>query len=77
MKYIQLGPSALHIVPVTEMCKSVSFQIAVEQNSLSNTSSQSLSVFMIRMIKVTAVIIEAYHCYQLHTQRYQTFLSQG
>jgi hypothetical protein len=30
-----------------------------------------------RVIKLTAVIIEAYHCCQLHTKFYQTFFSIG
>jgi hypothetical protein len=30
-----------------------------------------------RVIKLTAVIIEAYHCYQLHTKYYLPFCSLG
>jgi hypothetical protein len=32
-----------------------------------------LYLFTKRAIKLTAVIIEAYHCYQLHTELYLTF----
>jgi hypothetical protein len=39
--------------------------------------SQLWCLFTKRVIKLTVVIIEAYHCYQLHTKFYQTFFSLG
>jgi hypothetical protein len=33
--------------------------------------------FRRRVIKLTAVIIMGYHCYQLHTKLYQKSCSQG
>jgi hypothetical protein len=35
--------------------------------------SQSLYLFISRVMKQTAAIIKAYHCYQLHTTFYHTF----
>jgi hypothetical protein len=39
--------------------------------------SQSLYLFMRRVIKQIVIIIEAYHSCQLHTKFYQTSFSQG
>jgi hypothetical protein len=38
-----------------------------KENCLTSGKSQLLYLFTKRVIKLTAVIIEAYHCYQLHT----------
>jgi hypothetical protein len=38
---------------------------------------ESIIVPIIRVIKRTVVIIEEYHCYQLHTKSYPTFFCLG
>jgi hypothetical protein len=40
-------------------------------------SSVLLYKFTENVLKVTAVIILSYHCYQLHTLLYRIFFSQG
>ena len=44
---------------------------------LRSERSPSLYLFIIRAIKHTAVVIEAYHFCQLHTEFYPTFCCQG
>jgi hypothetical protein len=49
----------------------------VKKNCLTSGKSQLLYLFIKRVIKLTAVIIEVYHCCQLHTKFYLTFFSLG
>jgi hypothetical protein len=42
-------------------------------NGLTNGKSQLLYLFIKGVIKLTGLIIEAYHCCQLHTKFYLTF----
>jgi hypothetical protein len=45
-----------------------------KDNCLTSGKSQLWYLFTKRVIKLTAVIIEAYHCCKLHTKFYQTFV---
>jgi hypothetical protein len=49
----------------------------IKRNCLSIGRSQSLHLFIIRVIKQTVGIIEAYYFCQLHTKFYQTSFCQG
>jgi hypothetical protein len=53
------------------------FLFGIKRNCLSSGRSQSLYLFIRRVIKQTVVTIVAYHSYQLHTKFYQTSYSQG
>jgi hypothetical protein len=57
----------------------IHFLILFEIRKNCHTSGRNLLfyLFIKRVIKVTVVIIEGYHCYQLHTKFYPVFLSQG
>jgi hypothetical protein len=48
-----------------------------KKNCLTSGKSQLSYQFTKRVIKLTAVIIEAYNCCQLHTKFYLTFFSLG
>jgi hypothetical protein len=48
-----------------------------KKNCLTSGKSQLWDLFTKSVIKLTAVIIEAYHCCQIHTTFYQTFFSLG
>jgi hypothetical protein len=51
--------------------------IGMRKNCLSTGRSPLLYKFMRRKIKLTVVIIEACHCYELHAKYYPISLSQG
>jgi hypothetical protein len=51
--------------------------VGTKKNCLSIGKRKFLYKFTERVIKLTTVIIEAYHCSQLHTKFYQTFFSLG
>jgi hypothetical protein len=51
--------------------------LGIRKNCLSSGRSILLYQFIRTMIKLTVIIIEAYHCYQLHTKFYPTSFSQG
>jgi hypothetical protein len=53
------------------------FLFGIKRNCLISGRSQSLYLFIKRVIKQTVVTIVAYHSYQLHTKFYQTSFSQG
>jgi hypothetical protein len=53
------------------------FLFGVRKNCLGNGRSQSLCLFIRRVIKQIAVTIEAYHFCQLRTKIYPTFFCQG
>jgi hypothetical protein len=46
-------------------------------NCLTSGKSKLLYLFTKSMIKLTVVIVEEYHCCQLHTKCYQTLFSLG
>jgi DNA-binding GntR family transcriptional regulator len=48
----------------------------IRKNSLSSVKSLVLR-HLTRVIKLTAIIIKAHHCYQLHAEFYPTSFSQG
>jgi hypothetical protein len=49
----------------------------VRTNCLNSGRSPLSFQFTIRAMKLTIVITEGYHCYQLHTKCYQTSFSRG
>jgi hypothetical protein len=49
----------------------------IRNKELAHQWSQLWYLFTKRAIKLTVVIIEEYHCCQLHTKFYQTFFSLG
>jgi hypothetical protein len=49
----------------------------IRRSCLRNGRSQSLCLFIRRVIKQTVLIIKAYHFCQLHTKFYPTFFCQG
>jgi hypothetical protein len=48
-----------------------------KENCLTSGKNQLWYLFTKRVIKLTVVIIKAYHCCQLYTKFYQTFFSLG
>jgi hypothetical protein len=68
---IQAGGETLH----SEIHKLI--MLIWNEEELPHQWSQLLYLFTKRVIKLTAVIIEAYHCSQLHTKFYLTFFSLG
>jgi hypothetical protein len=53
------------------------FLFGITKNCLISGRSQSLYLFIRRVIKQTVVSILEYHSYQLHTKFYQTSFCQG
>jgi hypothetical protein len=53
------------------------FFFLIRKNCLRSGRSLLLYQFTRMAIKLTVVIIEAYHCYQLHTKFFQISFSQG
>jgi hypothetical protein len=49
----------------------------LRKNCQSSERNQLSYLFIRKVIKLTTVIIEEYHCYQLHTKCYPTFFCQG
>jgi hypothetical protein len=58
-----------------EILRSEIHKLIWKKNCLTSAKSQSWYSFTKRVIKLTVVIIEAYHYYQLHTKFYQIFFS--
>jgi hypothetical protein len=52
---------------ITEVHKLIN-SVEIRKNCQGNGRNLLLYVFVRRVIKLTAVIIEEYHCYQLHTK---------
>lgn len=52
------------------------FLFEIRQKCINSECSQSLYLFTKRSEKQTAVITDACHCYQLHTEYHVTFLCQ-
>jgi hypothetical protein len=51
--------------------------IGIRKNFQNSGRNLLLYLFIRRVIKRTVVIIEEYHCYQLHTKSYPTFFCLG
>jgi len=66
---IQMGgvPASTHLLIL----------FATRKNCHSSERNVLLYLFMRRVKELTAVIIDGYHCYELHTKFYPIFLSRG
>jgi hypothetical protein len=60
------------------LLRSTNFLILFEIGKNCHSSGKTLLLYLSigRLIKLTVVIIEGYHCYQLHTEFYSVSLSQ-
>jgi hypothetical protein len=69
---IQAGGNTLHSESTNLL-----ILFGIRKNSHSSGRNLLLYLFIKRVIKLTVVITEGYHCYQLHTKLYLIFLSLG
>jgi hypothetical protein len=74
----QIPAEMIKVGSRTIRSRSINFLIlfAIRKNCLSRGRNQSLCIFKRMVIKETVAILEAYHCYQLHTKFYQASFCQ-